>query len=139
MKGALDMDTVANRSWESLAFTIVCDERCRVVRNLGTLLKWWDKKTVFTFVDRDSTNPRAKELIADLDRSQWSLFLIDDEGVRWEGPEAIPIILKNLPFGKIFAVFYILPGTMWLTRRLYYLISRSRNMFSNNEMQQKHS
>ncbi|SRR5579885_2521288 len=132
------MDTVANRSRESFAFTIVCDERCRVVRNLAALLKWWDKQAIFTFVDRDSTNPKAKELIDELDRCPWSLFLFDECCVRWDGPEAIPIILKNLPFGKIAAVLYILPGTMWLTRQLYHMISRSRGIFTKHEMQQRH-
>jgi len=32
----------------------------------------------------------------------------------------------NLPFGKCAAVFYILPGTMFLTNLCYTLISRSR-------------
>lgn len=129
-EGALDMDAVANGCQESLAFTIVCDERCAVVRNLGALVKWWDRHHVFTFVDRDSTSQRAKELIDDLNRSKWSLFLIDDMNDRWEGPEAVPMILKNLPFGKLAAVLYILPGTMWLTRMFYNVVSHSRRHFS---------
>ncbi len=128
------MDTVANTCQESLSFTIVCDERCAVVRNLGAMLKWWDKRHSFTFVDRDSANPRAKDLTRLLDRSPWSLLLIDEFGEEWEGPEAIPIILKNLPFGKIAAVLYILPGTMWLTRQLYHMISRGRRRFAPSQL-----
>src|ERR1700733_1918831 len=112
------MGGIVNACRESQTFTIVCDERCTVVRNLGALVKWWDKRQFFTFVDRDSTSSTAKELIEQLDKSKWSLLLIDEFGDRWEGPEAIPFILKNLPFGKIAAVLYILPGTMWLTRQL---------------------
>ena len=124
------METIARLNQETLSFTIVCDERCAIVRSLGSLLKWWDTHHVFTFVDRESKNPSAKKLIEELDRSPWSLFLIDDVGERWMGPEAIPIILKNLPFGKMAAVFYILPGTMWVTRQAYYFISRNRRIFT---------
>jgi Protein of unknown function, DUF393. len=121
------MDTVAT-SQET--FVIVCDERCTVVRNFGALVKWWDTMQVFTFVDRESNNPRAKELIATLDKSKWSLLLIDDDHKKWVGPEAIPMILKNLPFGKMAAVLYILPGTMWLTEQAYLFVSRNRRLFS---------
>ncbi len=128
-QGGRAMDTLIPHCSESLSLTIVCDERCRVVRRLAGLLQLWDKKGTFVFVDRGSQHPRAQQLMQDLDASRWSLFLIDDSGKRWHGPEAIPIILKNLPFGKIAAVAYILPGTMWLTRQLYMLVSRNRRMF----------
>lgn len=127
------MNAVVNACQESLSFTIVCDERCTVVRNFGALIKWWDKQQAFVFVDRDSTSPRATDLIQRLDRSKWSLLLIDENGLQWEGPEAVPMILKNLPFGKIAAVFYILPGTMWLTQQFYLLVSRSKSRLQPTE------
>ncbi len=125
------MHTLAPHSSESLCLTIVCDERCTVVRRLAGLLRIWDRQGVFVFVDRGSKHPRAKQLMQDLDVCRWSLFLIDDDNHRWHGPEAIPMILKNLPLGKLAAVFYILPGTMWLTRNIYRLISNSRQIFSH--------
>jgi predicted DCC family thiol-disulfide oxidoreductase YuxK len=134
------MVTLADQSSESSAQTsqlakqtliIVCDERCAVVRRLGAILHLWDRQGTFTFVDRDSKQPDAKQLMQDLDASHWSLFLIDNHHKRWYGPEAIPMILKNLPLGKLAAVFYILPGTMWLTRNFYQLVSHSRQMFSH--------
>lgn len=124
------MSTVVNACQESLTFTVVCDERCTVVRNLGILVKLWDRNQIFTFVDRDSNSVRATELTRRLDESKWSLLLLDEFGEQWDGPEAIPIILKNLPFGKIAAVLYILPGTMWLTHQFYMLISRSKRRFT---------
>ena len=127
------MSGIVNACRESLTFTIVCDERCTVVRRLSTLVKWWDKRHSFTFVDRDSSSSTAKELVQRLDKSKWSLLLIDEFGDQWEGPEAIPFILKNLPFGKIAAVAYILPGTMWLTRQLYMLVSRGRRRLTPSE------
>jgi predicted DCC family thiol-disulfide oxidoreductase YuxK len=132
-EGALDMNVVLDACQESLSFTIVCDERCTIVRNFGALIKCWDKRHTFVFVDRDSSNQRATELIQRLDRSKWSLLLIDENGSQWEGPEAVPIILKNLPFGKIAAVLYILPGTMWLTRQFYLLVSRSKSRLTPTE------
>lgn len=126
------MEKPRNLAPES-SFTIVCDERCAVVRSLGSLLKLWDRRHLFTFVDRDSASREAQKLTCDLDNSRWSLFLIDDQGERWYGPDAIPIILKNLPSGKFAAVFYILPGTMWLTRNLYLLISNFRLLFTGTK------
>jgi len=114
---------------ESDTFKIVCDERCMVVRRLAAMVKWWDIEHKFTFVDRDSVQPIARQLVAKLDCSPWSLLLVDDADDHWEGPEAIPMILKNLPGGKMAAVLYILPGTLWLTRTLYMLISRNHRRF----------
>lgn len=115
---------------ESLSLTIVCDERCTVVRSLAALLRVWDHGRRFTFVDRESPSPIAAKLMSELDNSRWSLFLIDEQNERWHGPDAIPMILQNLPFGKFAAVFYILPGTMWLTRYFYMVISNLRFFLS---------
>jgi len=68
--------------------------------------------------------------MSELDNSRWSLFLIDEQNEHWHGPDAIPMILKNLPFGKFAAVFYILPGTMWLTRNFYMVVSNLRFFLS---------
>lgn len=130
--GTRAMDTVAPCCQESSSFLIVCDERCSVVHNLSMLLKLWDRKNIFTFVDLNSKSPSARSLVDDLERSPWSLILIDEFENRWSGPEAIPIILKHLPFGKVAAVLYILPGTMWITRQLYMLVSRNRRRFSTS-------
>jgi predicted DCC family thiol-disulfide oxidoreductase YuxK len=123
------MSAVAMKSLESQIFTIVCDDRCVVVRRLAAIVKCWDRAHHFLFIDRDSAAKAERSLVAELDASSWSLMLVDERKVRWFGPEAIPIILKNLPFGKIAAVAYILPGTMWLTRGLYMLVSRTRSGF----------
>lgn len=107
-------------------YKLVCDERCPVVNGLAGLLKHWDTRNSFVFVDRNSIQDEARALISHLDRSNWSLLLVDSEQGLFEGPEAIPMILKNLPMGRIFVVFYLLPGTMFLTRAAYHLISQSR-------------
>jgi predicted DCC family thiol-disulfide oxidoreductase YuxK len=124
------MDKPVVHCKESSSFIIVCDERCTVVKRLAALLKVWDRKQLFTFVDRESESQTARNLIADLDKSRWSLFLIDENKERWYGPEAIPMILKHLPSGRFAAVFYILPGTMWLTRQVYKMVSRTRLIIS---------
>lgn len=119
---------VAMRSLESAFITIACDERCMVVRQLAHLVKWWDSvrdSRRFRFIEPNCTDPADRGYLAELDASRWSLLLIDETQNHWSGPEAIPIILKNLPFGKIACVAYILPGTMWLTHQLYMLVSRN--------------
>jgi predicted DCC family thiol-disulfide oxidoreductase YuxK len=123
------MSVVAMKNLESAQFKIICDDRCAVVRQLASVVRIWDRTKKFVFVDRDSVQTEERKLVADLDASRWSLLLVDDCGDNWYGPESIPIILKNLPFGKIAAVLYILPGTMWITRQLYLLVSRNRRMF----------
>jgi predicted DCC family thiol-disulfide oxidoreductase YuxK len=123
------MSAVAMKNLESSIFIIVCDERCAVVKQLAAIVKLWGRAQRFRFVDRDSADADDRKLLAELDASDWSLLLIDDASDRWHGPESIPIILKNLPFGKIAAVAYILPGTMWVTNQLYMLVSRNRRMF----------
>jgi predicted DCC family thiol-disulfide oxidoreductase YuxK len=122
------MSVVAMKSLESRSFIIVCDERCAVVRQLAALIKAWDRQHKFAFVERDGADQEQHRLVSALDASRWSLLLVDDAKELWFGPESIPIILKNLPGGKIAAVAYILPGTMWLTRQLYLLVSRNKRM-----------
>jgi len=120
------MSAVAMKSLESPSLTIVCDERCAVVRRLASVVKLWDRQRSFAFVEHDSADSEQRRLVAELDASTWSLMLVDDTKTRWFGPESVPIILKNLPGGKIAAVAYILPGTMWLTRQLYLIVSRNK-------------
>src|SRR5437870_3295980 len=120
------MDSTNLRSQASCTFTMVFDDRCAVVGRLARLVKLWDRSGTFTLVGRTTAGGMYAGLISQLDNCPWSLLLVDSEDSRWTGPNAVPIILKNLPFGKIAAVVYILPGTMWLTQQLYLLISRSR-------------
>jgi hypothetical protein len=98
------MSLVAMRNCESTLITIACDERCAVVRQLAHLVKWWDRAKRFRFVERDRADAIDRNYLVELDSSRWSLLLIDDSQEHWSGPEAIPIILKNLPFGKIACV-----------------------------------
>ena len=119
--------TLANTGKVS-TFTLVFDDRCGLVRRLASIVKLWDRPDHFDIIARNDVGQRSVNLLRDFDGCPWSLLLVDETKQRWSGPEAIPIILKNLPFGKIAAVAYILPGTMWLTRQLYLMVSRvSRN------------
>ena len=120
MNGAQDVHLTSNM------YKVVCDERCPVVHGLAGVLQRFDSRNAFVFVDRNSGQEEARQLISELDRSLWSLLLVDSDGNRYEGPEAIPMILKTLSMGRIFVVFYCLPGTMLLTRLAYNLISQSR-------------
>jgi predicted DCC family thiol-disulfide oxidoreductase YuxK len=118
---------------ETSSLKIVCDDRCKVVRHLATIVRRWDKEKKFEFVERTSSKPIDQQLFSRLDNSQWSLLLVDGFDDTWEGPESIPIILKNLPFGRIAAVLYILPGTSWITQKLYLVISRHRKIFAQHQ------
>lgn len=111
--------------------TIVYDDTCPVVHRLGWLVRQWDREHAFRYVSRDTTDGDTAQLLSDLAQTPWSLMLLDGDGQRWHGPEAIPFILKNLPAGKIAAVTYTIPGTMWITRQLYFMVSRNRRLFSH--------
>lgn len=126
------MEQLAVSTDNSNSWAIVCDDRCPVVRFLASLIRSWDKHGLFRiFGQQESQIPINESLRLALDISPWSLLLVDhQDGESYFGPEAIPYILKGLPNGRIFVVAYTLPGTMWLTRKLYQLISRSRKKFS---------
>ncbi len=123
VQGAEDAHLASNTT---NSYKIACDERCPVVHGLAGMLQHWDSRNAFVFVDRNSSQDEARQIISELDRSNWSLLLVDGDDNRYEGPEAIPMILKNLSMGRIFVVFYCLPGTMLLTRLAYNFISQSR-------------
>ena len=112
--------------------TIVVDDACPVVHKLGWLVRQWDKQQTFRFVGNDAASEDRDRLLELLGETSWSLMLIDAEGQIWRGPDAIPFILKNLPSGKIAAVAYTVPGTMWLTKQLYLTVSRNRRLLKKN-------
>lgn len=127
---------VTNTLGNPTPWTIICDDSCPVVRFLAHLVKRCDKRQVFTVVGRNNDqNSAMHALTEELDCSPWSLLLIDDELERWHGPDAIPYILKNLPSGRLAVVAYTLPGTMLLTRQLYFLVSRNRKRLANMNLQ----
>jgi predicted DCC family thiol-disulfide oxidoreductase YuxK len=111
---------------------IVVDDTCPVVHKLGWLVRQWDKQKTFRFIGQSNSDASSTQLLEKLSETPWSLMLIDQQGNSWLGPEAIPFILKNLPSGKIAAVTYTVPGTMWLTRKLYHMISCNRRLLAKS-------
>ena len=99
------------------AITLVCDETSSFNRHLLSLVRQWDKTGKVRIVcgkDMPAGEPTDPFAIA-------QLCVSDQNGARWYGAEAVPIIFKNLPFGKLAAAMYILPGTMWFTKQIYAL------------------
>lgn len=126
---------VTNPHGNPAPWTIVCDDSCPVVRFLARLVKSCDSRRTFTVIGKNDQDTQTSELAIELDSSPWSLLLIDEELERRHGPDAIPFILKNLPSGRIAAVAYTLPGTMWITRKLYYMVSRNRKRLAQINLQ----
>lgn len=124
------MQSVRLTSQNLCHFKLVFDDRCPLVRGLAKIVKLWDRFGCFEFIGWNDRTPDNARLLTDLENCPWSLLLVDELGDRWSGPDAIPIILKSLPFGKIAAVLYILPGTMWLTQQIYLIVSRGRRTFA---------
>lgn len=120
------METVVNTADNQSAWTIACDDSCPVVRFLAHVVRRADSRHTFQIIGLDDNSERARDLITELNSTPWSLLLIDSDGHRYQGPEAIPFIMKNLPSGRLAAVAYTLPGTMWLTHQLYMCVSKNR-------------
>ena len=120
--------SVATHSGTQL--TLVVDDACPVVHKLGWLVRQWDKDQTFRFVGRETAGDDKEHLLQLLEQTSWSLMLIDADGQTFNGPDAIPFILKNLPSGRIAAVAYTVPGTMWLTKQLYLTVSRNRRLLN---------
>ena len=95
------MSTTATVSKESSYLKVICDDRCAMVQRLSAVVKRWDKAKKFEFIERSAETFSNRDSFRLLDASKWSLVLIDDLNNKWEGPEAIPFILKNLPLGRL--------------------------------------
>lgn len=123
-------NSVAPSCDTSANWIIVFDDACPVVNKLGWLVRQWDRDGIFRYIGRDNSTAEGQHLVGKLEETPWSLMLVSEDGQTWHGPEAIPFILKNLPSGRLAAVTYTVPGTMWLTRQLYYMVSRNRQIFN---------
>jgi hypothetical protein len=109
------------------AITLLCDESSSFNRHLLSLVRQWDKTGKVRIVC-------GKDIKADPTESLMvsQLCVSDQNGSRWYGAEAVPIIFKNLPFGKLAAAMYILPGTMWFTKQIYALDRQDESWQVNN-------
>ncbi|PWT99072.1 MAG: hypothetical protein C5B53_05915 [Candidatus Melainabacteria bacterium] len=108
------------------SITVFCNENTAFNRNFLALVKHWDRRGKIQIMP--SSCSTASEEGAQPATIEEPLLAVDENGVRWNGAEAVPIIFKNLPFGKLAAAMYILPGTMWVTRQLCEMDSSHRQL-----------
>ena len=107
------------------SITVFCNENTTFNRNFLALVKHWDRRGKIHIMPSSHSTPSEEgSQPASLKET---LLAVDENGVRWNGAEAVPIIFKNLPFGKLAAAMYILPGTMWVTKQLCQMDSSSRH------------
>jgi len=111
------MQRANNKMGQSHSITVFCDQGRVFDRNLAALVKQWDKQGNINILPASLSNLESSNSARP--NQSTSLQAVDENGVKWTGAEAVPIIFKNLPFGKIAAAMYILPGTMWVTKQLY--------------------
>jgi hypothetical protein len=100
----------------SSGITVFCNKNTAFNRNLLALVKHWDRRGKIHIMP--SSRSTLLEADAQPSEDQETLLAVDENGVKWNGAEAVPIIFKNLPFGKLAAAMYTLPGTMWVTKQL---------------------
>lgn len=94
------------------SITVFCSENTAFNRNFLALVKHWDRRGKINIL------PPSHIAAPPAESRDSTLSAVDENGVEWNGAEAVPIIFKNLPFGRLAAAMYILPGTMWVTKRL---------------------
>jgi predicted DCC family thiol-disulfide oxidoreductase YuxK len=109
--------------------TLFCDQSKSFQRNLVALVRQWDKGHVIRICP--SSEPAGS---SSNKADQGLLSAIDQDGAHWLGAEAVPIVFKNLPFGKLAAAMYILPGTMWVTKQLYDMDAPTKKPPSQNNL-----
>lgn len=97
------------------SITVFCYENNAFNRNFLALVKHWDRHGKINILPSQKGGNQLTD--SAIPSAQSSLLLVDENGERWNGAEAVPIIFKNLPFGKLAAAMYTLPGTMWLTKQ----------------------
>jgi predicted DCC family thiol-disulfide oxidoreductase YuxK len=111
-----EMQSGGTEFYRNNRLTLFCDQSKAFQRNLVALVKQWDKDQNIRICSApDEAGPSQTSV----NSTKGLLFAVDQDGERWLGAEAVPIIFKSLPFGKLAAAMYILPGTMWVTRQLY--------------------
>jgi predicted DCC family thiol-disulfide oxidoreductase YuxK len=109
--------------------TLTCNQSSAFNRRLLSLIRQWDRTGRVRIL---SDNHGQSETISP-SSSNGELCVSDETGERWYGAEAVPIIFKSLPFGKIAAAMYILPGTMWVTKQIYALEKPSKSTIATPE------
>lgn len=124
------MEGISLASQDSCRFKLIYDDYNLSVRCLARIVRAWDRCGHFQLIPWTDSNPANTAILNELETRRWSLVLLDSCDTMRAGPDAIPFIFKNLPFGRMVAALFILPGTMWITQRIYRLLSRFHRQFA---------
>jgi predicted DCC family thiol-disulfide oxidoreductase YuxK len=112
---------------------VIYDGQCEICTSQVGKLPWWDCQHHLAYLSLH--DPRVSERWPDLslERLQQEMCLIDRQGRRHWGPEAIRYLtrrLRRLWWALPIAYF---PGSMWLWRPLYRWVARNRFRLSGKQ------
>jgi predicted DCC family thiol-disulfide oxidoreductase YuxK len=112
---------------------VIFDGKCRMCTAQVRKLLWWDCRKKLSYLSLH--DEEVTRLFPDLshDRMMQEMVIVDRDGHRHWGPEAIRYLtsrLRRLWWATPFTYF---PGSMFLWRPLYRWVARNRYRFSGGE------
>jgi predicted DCC family thiol-disulfide oxidoreductase YuxK len=121
------MTSTGRESWRP--GTLVYDRDCELCRWAQGRLSAWDRGGRISYLSFQDPQFRRWFPEADGEGPPQSVFFIDEDRHLWMGVDAFRRMLPYLPWGKPLAVFFYLPGSAWISRRVYEWIARNRYRF----------
>jgi len=109
--------------------TLVYDRDCELCRWTQGWISAWDRKGRIRYLPFQ--DPLFAAWFPDEERAvpPKAIFFIDRDRRLWVGFEAFRRMLPVLPYGRLLAVFFYLPGASWISNRIYEWIARNRYRF----------
>ncbi len=115
------------------ADVVIYDDHCRICTSQIRRLPWWDcqKKLAYLSLHDEEVARRWPDLSHD--RMMEEMVIVDRDGGRHWGPEAIRYLTRRLRRLWWAAPLLYFPGSMFLWRPLYRWIARNRYRLSGPE------
>lgn len=111
---------------------LIYDAKCSFCSKLAHLLKRWDKRNRFELLPHQSAQAKRRLEGLTPDEQNNNYHFIDERGNILSGDAVIPVIFRQLPFGKIPAFcFAHFPARKKLLEKFYSWVA-SRQMDEEN-------
>ncbi len=117
---------VENRASTKVADVVLYDGHCRFCQGQMRHLRWWDRGGRLVYLPLQ--DPQVAERWPDLSKERLlqEMCVVDRQGNRHWGPEAVRFFSRRLPTLWWLAPCFHLPGAMIVGRPLYRFLARHR-------------
>jgi predicted DCC family thiol-disulfide oxidoreductase YuxK len=112
------------------ADVVIYDGDCGFCRAQVNKLLWWDCQHKLSYISLHDPEVARRWPDLDHDRLMREMLIIDRQGNRHWGPEAIAYLTRRLRRLWWAAPLFYIPGVMFLWRRMYRWIARNRYRIS---------